>query len=162
MNFESQDSRNLTLYELSAICFQMIKVAPRRLSLNEKAIALFGPGVARGGNDGKVSSKETGPMVKVLAWSHFRKTVIWIDDFETTCEELIAKLAVNLQVHPEDIRIEDGAGSYVADVNLQYPLWKLRKGNALGVSTSFFGFTEFSLYISVFDEFSSPLLKKER
>ena len=115
------------------------------------------------GNDGKkMSNKETGPMVKVLAWSHFRKAVVWIDDFETTCEELIAKLAVNLNVHPEDIRIEDGAGSYVADVNLQYPLWKLRKGNALGVSTSFFGFTEFSLYISVYDEYSSPLLKKER
>merc|ERR1712146_758654 len=29
-------------------------------------------------------------------------------------------------------------------------------------STSFFGFTEFSLYISVFDEFSSPTLRKER
>ena len=115
------------------------------------------------GNDGrKLSNKDTGPMVKVLAWSHFRKTVVWIDDFETTCEELIAKLAINLQVHPEDIRIEDGAGSYVDDVNLQYPLWKLRKGNALGVSTSFFGFTEFSLYISVYDEYSSPVLRRER
>ena len=45
-----------------------------------------------------MSNKETGPMVKVLAWSHFRKTVVWIDDFETTGEELIAKLAINLQV----------------------------------------------------------------
>ena len=32
------------------------------------------------GSDGKqLSTKSSGPMVKVIAWSHFRRTIVWVD-----------------------------------------------------------------------------------
>jgi hypothetical protein len=113
-------------------------------------------------NGKDISTKETGPMIKVIGWSHFRRTIVWIDNFNVTIEELINKFAVGLGVSPDDIQLENGAGSFVDMADYGYPLWKLRKNEAIGVTTSFFGFSELSLFITVFDEFSHPELITQR
>lgn len=115
------------------------------------------------GLDGNMlSTKKSGPMVKVIAWSHFRRTIVWVDDFEVSIEELLVKLAVNMGVSVEDVQIEGGAGDFVDETKYHYPLWKLRKNDAVSVSTSFFGFMELSIFVTVFDEHSNPELKKHR